>query len=690
TLFFVRFGVESLPVMILISGPVLMVTTLIYAGGLGRLGSRRWLAPALAAMAGLLVIERVAVTFDVPTVYAVVWLGAQAAILVSYTVMWNAASDCCDTRQAKRLFPLFAAAGIFGGVIGNATTGPLASSLGTENLLVVQAVLFITASLLTARAIRRFARPSGPPALSAIEDLRSGLALTKTSPLLRLVAFTALAFSVLFFLVSFPFSEVVTASFGTEEAVAGYLGTFSAVATALTFLVSLLGTNRLFSRIGVVATLAILPLAYLAGFGLWLAAFGLFTASLVRGVQWIAVNALGGTAWTALFNVLPGRRRGQVMAFMSGIPTQLGTMVSGVLLLAGSVLAPGIRTAIGLAIAAITVALVLRMRHTYTSALVGAVREGTVELFSTPLPGLSGQILGPDTLSVLSQVLVEDEPHARAVAAGLLGQLRSEQAAPLVAAALSDPEPAVRVAALGAIADDTSSLAHVKNLLGDFSPEVRRAAVKVLSRHQFQLEAEFSLTDPDPTVRAFAATLVPPPAGRPVLEAMMASDDPNDLTAALEVAARMPSLIEADLGQFATHRDRRVREAAALALAGRPSAVEALRGLLDDPSVRVRSAAAKALASDTDSVGALGQTLADGSVRASEAALYALSAARDQEFPFGTWISGEVERARYLQTHRLALGNSAARPSCDYLRRLLLMRQRRLERWALEAMRVPE
>ncbi|MGQ0849116.1 MAG: cyclic nucleotide-binding domain-containing protein, partial [Actinomycetota bacterium] len=137
-------------------------------------------------------------------------------------------------------------------------------------------------------------------------------------------------------------------------------------------------------------------------------------------------------------------------------------------------------------------------------------------------------------------------------------------------------------------------------------------------------------------------------------------------------------------------RDRRVREAAALAMAGRPTAVEALRGLLEDPSVRVRSAAAKALASDTDSVGVLGQTLADGSVRASEAALYALSTARDQEFPFGTWISGEVERARYLQTHRLALGNSTARPSCDYLRRLLLMRQRRLERWALEAMRVPE
>src|SRR4029453_5342989 len=42
TLFFLRFGVESLPLMILLSGPVVMVASLLYTGG--RPGGGPWLA----------------------------------------------------------------------------------------------------------------------------------------------------------------------------------------------------------------------------------------------------------------------------------------------------------------------------------------------------------------------------------------------------------------------------------------------------------------------------------------------------------------------------------------------------------------------------------------------------------------------------------------------------------------------
>ena len=115
--------------------------------------------------------------------------------------------------------------------------------------------------------------------------------------------------------------------------------------------VSLLGVNRLFARLGVVLTLLILPVVYLVGFATWLASFGLVTAVPVRGSQWIAVNAIGSTAWSALFNVVPGRRRGEVMAFMSAVPAQLGTTVAGALLIAGSELSAAQISAIGLALA---------------------------------------------------------------------------------------------------------------------------------------------------------------------------------------------------------------------------------------------------------------------------------------------------------------------------------------------------
>src|SRR5690606_4038906 len=147
--------------------------------------------------------------------------------------------------------------------------------------------------------------------------LRAGYELTVASPMLRMVAGVGAALSALLFLVVFPFSEVVTSSFPSETEVASYLGYFSAAATAATFLVSLLATNRRFGRFGVAATLVAVPLVYLAGFSLWLVSFGLVTATLVRGLQFVAVNAIGETAWSSLFNVLPSRRRGQVMAFMA-------------------------------------------------------------------------------------------------------------------------------------------------------------------------------------------------------------------------------------------------------------------------------------------------------------------------------------------------------------------------------------
>ena len=112
TLFFVRFGVEFLPVMILASGPVLMLATLGYTVGLGRLGASSWLALLPAGLAGLTVLEWLAISLRWPGIYVVIWLGAQLAILLSYTAMWNVAGEVSTTRQARRLFPLFASAGM--------------------------------------------------------------------------------------------------------------------------------------------------------------------------------------------------------------------------------------------------------------------------------------------------------------------------------------------------------------------------------------------------------------------------------------------------------------------------------------------------------------------------------------------------------------------------------------------------
>jgi HEAT repeat protein len=699
TLFFLRFGVEFLPVMILASGPVVLLATIGHAAGLGKLGASSWLVVVLWVLAGGVLLERVGVAVGIPGIYPVVWLGGQVAILLSFTVMWSAAAEVCTTRQAKRLFPLFASAGIGGGIVGNALTGPLAALLGTENLLLVHALLLASGALVMGRSVRPlFPRPDPDGPGTVLGDLRAGLEVTVRTPLLRLAAAVAVAFSVLFFLVVFPFAEAVTASFGTEAEVAGYLGLFSAIATAVTFLVSLFGANRLFARIGVIATLLLVPLVYTIGFGLWLVTFGLVTATLVRGAQWVAVNALGATAWSSLFNVLPSRRRGQVLASIAGVPTQLGTMLSGALLIVGSRLPPTQQAAIGLGVAIVAVVLVARMRRAYAAALVEAVGQGLVEVFSAPTPGIQKPTLDADAHAALLRALEDPAPATRAVAASMLSRLEPASAADGVARALRDADARVRVAALDGIADDPASLPLARGVLDDGAPEVRRRAVEILQRHGSHLGplAGVALADPDPMVRATAAAVVGPVGGGPVLDAMLSSDDPRELEAALSVLARRdgrdPDTVTVpatDPAAFAAHPDRRVRTAAAQALVGRRDRADTLRRLLDDPSLRVRTSAAEALAADPDTIPTLLEVLATGSVRACDAALRALAGADVELDGLRGWVAAEIDRARLLRRHASALAAGASGPTHEYLVRLLRSRQERLQRWALLALDSP-
>jgi HEAT repeat protein len=692
TLFFLRFGVEHLPVMILASGPVVMLATLAHAAGFGRFGASSWLSAVLWVLAGMVVLAWLGVAAGMAGIYPIVWLGGQVAILLSFTVMWSAAGEVCTTRQAKRLFPLFASAGIGGGIVGNALTGPLAALLGTENLLLVHALLLAGGALVMRRLVRPFfRRPDADTAGTALGDLRAGLLVTLRTPLLRLAAGVAMALSVLFFLVVFPFAEVVTASFGSEAEVAGYLGLFSAVATAATFLVSLFGANRLFARIGVIATLLLVPVVYTLGFGLWLVTFGLVTATLVRGAQWVAVNALGATAFSSLFNVVPSRRRGQVLAAIAALPTQLGTMISGVLLLVGSRWSPSRQATIGLLVALGSVVLVARMRRAYAAALVDAVQQGLVEVFSAPTPGLQKPTLDADAHTALLHALEDAEPGTRAVAASMLSRLAPGSATDGVARALRDGDPRVRVAALDGVADDPTAVPVAQRFLDDRAPEVRRRAVTILARHGGSLGplADVALADPDPRVRATGATVAAPAEGVPVLEAMLGSDDPRQIEAALAVFAQRRGPDAAiDLATFTRHPDRRVRTAAAVALSGRRDQARTLRRLLDDPSLRVRTAAAESLAADPGTVSTLLEVLETGSVRACDAAVRALAGAGAERSSLRGWVAAELDRARYLRRHA-TIAAAADGPTHEYLARLLRSRQERLQRWALLVLDAP-
>ena len=108
-LFFARFGTGSLPYMYVALGLVTFVNLMAVTALLGRVRRERLYVVLPLVLALFLVGERLLLVLRLNWFYPVLWLGKDVlnALLGQFT--WGLAGAMCDTRQAKRLFPLFTA-----------------------------------------------------------------------------------------------------------------------------------------------------------------------------------------------------------------------------------------------------------------------------------------------------------------------------------------------------------------------------------------------------------------------------------------------------------------------------------------------------------------------------------------------------------------------------------------------------
>jgi HEAT repeat protein len=453
-LFLLRFGVDFLPYMYIAAGVLTFIITMAYSAGLGRFEKGRFFLSIIAAFAVLLIVERAAILLSFPFLYPVIWLTITGMGGILGTFVWNLAGEVCDARQAKRLFPLFTSAGILGSVVGNAVTGLSAKRLGTDNLFILYAILLGAAFYLT-RTITTSYFHKGKTfnhKTSLWDDLRSGFDFVRLSPLMSLIAFSSILFSVLFFTIAFPFNKVVTAAYPNEAGVAGFFGLFNSITTAATFLISLFLANRIYTRLGIINGVFLMPLTYVFCFAVFIGRYDLSGAVIARFAQLVILGGIAGTAWNALFNVVPLQKRGQVLAFNNGVPSQIGVMLSGVLL----ILADRAFTVqqifwMGAVIALACGVFVWFMRVAYAQALVDALRAGRLEVFSANEVSFGGLQRDAAALNVAIQALQDSKATTRRLAAEMLGKMQAASAIPALTRLLSDPEADVRTSAIAAL-----------------------------------------------------------------------------------------------------------------------------------------------------------------------------------------------------------------------------------------------
>ncbi len=676
--FFLRFGVDNLPYMYVLLGATTVALTLGYSAGLGRFERSRFYQGLILGAIIVLLIERAALGLSIPILYPILWLTINCLGMILGTFIWNVAGEVSDARQAKRLFPLFTSAGILGSVLGNSATGVLAKSLGADNLLIFYAVLLGLVFFITRVISRNYFQTvkSSGHKTNFWNDLRSGYDFVRGSSLMMLIAFASVLFSIMFFAIAFPFSKVVSAAYPNEADVAGFLGLFSGITTAVTFLVSLLLANRIYTRLGIVNSVLLMPLVYLFGFTVFASQYSLTGAVLARFTQLVILSGIAGTAWNALFNVVPSQKRGQVLAFQNGVPSQIGVALSGVLLILGEkVLTTTQILLMGTVITLVCGFLVWRMRAAYGQALVDALRAGRLEVFSAEEPAFSGLQGDAAALKVVTQALQDARSTTRRLAAEILGRMQNTAAIPTLALHAQDPDAGVRAAvmqSLGAL-QAAPALDVVQAGLDDREANVRAHAILALTRMEPKPSSELIakltglLNDEAFAVRVQSAAAL----GRlgyadralPTLADWLNTNDEPTRIGALEAIGQVaayfkPAFESGKLIEALQDASPMVRKTACYAFTDLtdPAAVKAVIACLSDENELVRQSAAEVLNKHGDQTRSAVLELFNSDIPPVDSALDALTSTQPETLgPLRDYARKEMVRAGEYRTWSASL-----------------------------------
>jgi AAA family ATP:ADP antiporter len=204
-----------------------------------------------------------------------VFISVLSLFLVS--VFWSFLVELFDSGQAKRLFPVIAAGGTAGALVGPLFTDFTARTIGNAGILFVGAALFVLAVVLQAILIHLWKSGFEPARDHDQADHQTrdralggnpfaGITLVLRSPyLLAIAAYVALLATANTFLY-FEQLRLVATTFIDTQTRTSVFARIDWIVQGLTILAQLFITGRVASRLGLVVLLTIIPVAIFFGF----------------------------------------------------------------------------------------------------------------------------------------------------------------------------------------------------------------------------------------------------------------------------------------------------------------------------------------------------------------------------------------------------------------------------------------
>ena len=317
TFFLKRIGVTLLPLVFLVSSLLLVLST----GAVARIATRRpqmllTTRTFFGLAAALLPLWLLALA-DVRSVFVVLVVVSKQVESIAVLVFWVAAGALLNTRQAKRLYAPIVAGGTLGEIAGSFASATIGRTFGIAALLPVAALALAAAGLLARRVHAalpaRVARVRGRRAAS-----RAGSAVTLLAPLwresylFRILALSAFVAGILGPMLYFQFAYAADLATRGGNAELRLLSLYAAVRGWLSVAIltlQLVGTARLYRRIGVPLAATLSPIVYLAGFVAAAVRFSLGAAVGAMAAATLQDHAVFDPARQILVTLFPERLR---------------------------------------------------------------------------------------------------------------------------------------------------------------------------------------------------------------------------------------------------------------------------------------------------------------------------------------------------------------------------------------------
>jgi AAA family ATP:ADP antiporter len=260
-----------------------------------------------------------------------IWLSIFNLFVVS--IFWATIVDVFSNEQGRRLFGFIAAGATLGAIAGSATTAGLAKNVPTWGLMLC-AVVLLEAAVFSMRGLARLARQlhevpgsdaGGEARDSAIGgSIWSGITRTLASPYLLNISLFLLLFSITSTFLYFEQAGIAKRSFPDRASQTAFFASVDLAVNVLTLGIQLFLTGRIVGRIGVGATLAILPAFSILGFAAlaWAPTIGVIVAFQV--LRRAGNFAIARPIREVLFTVVPREDRYKAKSFIDTVVYRLG------------------------------------------------------------------------------------------------------------------------------------------------------------------------------------------------------------------------------------------------------------------------------------------------------------------------------------------------------------------------------